>query len=430
MKFAVGEKIAFSFQGQQLTGVLLTVGERLSIKLDSGYNITAKPGELAGVKRVPVPAKRQARKAPKKGAKTGLPRIAILHTGGTIASRVDYSTGAVIAQVDADDLLELYPELSSLAELSTRFLGNLQSEMMRFGHWNLIARAVEEEVRKGVQGIIITHGTDTMHYTSAALAFALENVPVPVILVGSQRSSDRPSSDAAANLLCATAFIAHEGERFQGVGICMHASITDDSCVILPACRARKMHTSRRDAFQPINDEPHAVINYPALSVTPLADYPRAQGDFRVLPFDEKLKVGLCFLHPQLHAQELLAYEKFDGLVLALFGIGHAPTMATDELNQEHTQVLAAIERLAKRLPVVGASQTIYGRVNMNVYSPGRQLLAAGVLGQGCDCTPETAFVKLAWLLSHHKKELAQFYGENLRGECSERSLPELAPGQ
>ncbi|RME31838.1 Glu-tRNA(Gln) amidotransferase GatDE subunit D [Candidatus Woesearchaeota archaeon] len=427
MGFVKGERLSFSYQGQRLEGIVITAGDRLTIKLDSGYNITVKPGELSHVKHISVPVKKQAKRHPPK-TRTGLPTISILHTGGTIASRVDYTTGAVIAQFTAEDLLELFPEILSLANIRSRLVGNMQSEMMRFPHWNILARAVEEEVKAGATGVIITHGTDILHMTSAALAFALENLQIPVLLVGSQRSSDRPSSDAASNLLCATAFIAQEHEHFHGVGICMHESIENDACVILPACRSRKMHTSRRDAFRPINDAPLARISYPGLEVERLADYPTSQGPLVVRPFNEQLKIGLCTLHPHFFAHELLAYEKFDGLVLALFGIGHAPTMATDEHNSEHEKVLRAIKRLAKRMPVVGASQTLYGRLNMNVYSPGRQLIAAGVLGQGLDITPETAFVKLAWLLSNHPADLARLYGQNLRGECSSRSTPEGFP--
>ncbi len=247
---------------------------------------------------------------------------------------------------------------------------------------------------------------------------------MPVILVGSQRSSDRPSSDAVTNLLCATSFIAKEGRRFAGVGLCMHEGIANDDCVILPGTRCRKMHTSRRDAFRAINDTAYARVRYPSLATERLKDYPATtEGKLEVKGFNEKLKVGILPCHPQMFAEELLTYEKWDGLVLELLGIGHAPTMATDPHNKEHEHIMAAIAALAKKLPIVAAPQTVYGRINMNVYSPGRQLLEAGVLGQGCDLTPETAFVKLAWLLSNYdKKDVRKLYGENLRGELSAKS--------
>jgi len=424
MKFAAGTRISFPSKGQELSGIILSA-EGVVVKLDSGYNITVKPGELKEAKELKVEAKKRAGRQPRK-AKDGLPRIQLLHTGGTVASRVDYSTGAVIAQYTAEELLELYPELLEFADVRSRLLSNMQSEMMRFAHWNIIAKAVADAVADGVAGVIVTHGTDTLAMTAAALAFALRDLPVPVLLVGSQRSSDRPSSDAVSNLLCATAFIAG-AQGFAGVAICMHEGIAKDDCVILPACRTRKMHTSRRDAFRAINDTPYARIAYPGLGIERLREYPaKPAAKPELLPFNEKLKVGLLPAHPQMYAEELLAYQKFDGLVFEVLGIGHAPTMQTDEHNKEHERILAAITTLAKRMPVAAAPQTIYGRVDMDVYTPGRHLIDAGVLGQGLDMTPETAFVKLAWLLSNYeKKEVKQLYGEDLRGELSARSEEE-----
>jgi len=429
MKPTPGQHLTFTHKGHTLKGVILNEdGGRLLIKLDSGYNISLRRDELKNAKELTVEPKRKSARPERKPA-PGLPKVALLHTGGTIASRVDYDTGAVIAQYTAEDILNLYPELLDIAALSCTLVSNIQSEMMRFAHWNLLAEAVDKAVKAGAQGIIITHGTDMLHMTSAALSFALPNLSVPVILVGSQRSSDRPSSDAVTNMFCAASFIAAEGKSFAGVGLCMHEGIANDDCVILPGTRCRKMHTSRRDAFKAINDIAYARITYPSLQVQRLKKYPvkenlvKGDGKLKVKGFNEKLKIGLLPCHPQMYAKELLAYEKWDGLVLELLGIGHAPTMATDAHNKEHERVMEAIAALAKKLPVVAAPQTIYGRINMNVYTPGRQLLEAGVLGQGCDLTPETAFVKLAWLLSNYdKKDARKLYGQDLRGELSAKS--------
>lgn len=424
-----GTRISFSYKGQQLAGTVINVEHgRLVIKLGSGYNISAAPDELKEAKELKegTERSRQPRKAEPRAPNPSLPTIAFLHTGGTIASRVDYSTGAVTAQYTAEEVLDLYPELLAIANIESRLLANIQSEMMRFSHWNLLAEAAEEAVKKGADGVIITHGTDILHMSAAALAFSLENLPVPLLLVGSQRSSDRPSSDAVTNLLCAANFIAKEGKSFAGVAICMHEGVRNDDCVILPACRTRKMHTSRRDAFKAINDVPYARISYPSLKIERLREYPsRPEGKLELKPFDEKLRVGLLHVHPHMYAEELKAYEGFDGLVVSLLGLGHMPTMRTDEQNAENERIYAELQRLAAKMPVAGAPQTIYGRVDMDVYSPGRQLIEAGVLGQGLDMTPETAFVKLAWLLSNHKKGLRQLYAESLRGEISPRSEEE-----
>ncbi len=248
------QHIKFKYNNQEHEGILVKDGDEMTIKLDSGYNIIVQKKDVTILEKKAVEHKEKKKSVQQEN----LPNISILHTGGTIASKVDYETGAVIAKFSEEDILNLFPEISERATITSKLIGNMQSEMMRFAHWNILAKEVEDAIKKGAKGIIITHGTDTLHYTAAALTFALENCPVPVILVGSQRSSDRPSSDAASNILCATEFILKG--NFTGVGVCMHESIENDDCVILPATRCRKMHTTRRDAFRAINDKPIAKI--------------------------------------------------------------------------------------------------------------------------------------------------------------------------
>lgn len=414
-----GQAISFSYKGRQLKGIVVTVqSSNAVIKLDSGYNITIPESAMKSVKPVSVAPQKRVAISTERRSKQGLPKISLLHTGGTIASRVDYETGAVIAQFSADDILAMLPELQDIAVVRSRLVSNMQSELMRFAHWNLIGEAIIEEINAGADGVVVTHGTDILHMSAAALAFALPGIDRPVILVGSQRSSDRPSSDAASNLLAAVRFAT---ESFSGIGVCMHEGVTDDTSVILPPFRCRKMHTSRRDAFRAINDEPYARITYPGLAVEQLTPYPKKGAGATFAGYNPKLKIGMLQAHPNMWAEEVSAYASFDGLVLSVLGIGHAPTIASDDLNAENTKVGKALATLAKKVPVVAAPQTIYGRVNMNVYSPGRQLLELGVLGQGQDLTPETAFVKLAWLLSN-KQDVRKRYEQDLRGELQPNS--------
>ncbi|MBU0471481.1 MAG: Glu-tRNA(Gln) amidotransferase subunit GatD [Nanoarchaeota archaeon] len=356
-----------------------------------------------------------------------MPTISILHTGGTIASKVDYSTGAVIAKFSESDILKLFPEIELFANIKSHLVRNMQSEMIRFAHYNLLAKAVEKEIKAGAQGIILTHGTDTLHYTAAALSFALENINVPVILVGSQRSSDRGSTDAAVNLIAAMQFIVNSD--FAGVAICMHENFNDENCLILPACKSRKMHTSRRDAFRPINTSPIARVNHEKKQIVFLSDYNKKVNynglKLSLKLFNDKLKIGLLKAHVNMFASEFLAYKDFDGLVIELLGIGHLPTMKVDEFTSENDKLLKAVRELVKNMPVVVAPQTIYGKIDMNVYSPGRQLIQSGLIGNYTDMTPETAFIKLAWLLSNHKKDVKELFSKNLRGEISDRSEKE-----
>ncbi len=359
-----------------------------------------------------------------------LPIISILHTGGTIASKVDYETGGVIAKFKPAELVAMFPELRGIANIRCELLGNIMSENMRFGHYNAIAKAIGQDIRKGTDGIIVTHGTDTMHYTSAALSFMLENLPVPVILVGAQRSSDRGSSDAALNLISAAYFIANSD--FAEVGICMHESMNDTSCVILPGTKARKMHTSRRDAFKAINALPKARVTlskeHSKKKIEFLSGYvskkDRAGKKLRLTLMDDRVRVGFLKSHPQMFASEFLAYRAFDGLVVEGTGLGHLPILETDRLTAEHKRIAAAIRELAKKTVVVMAAQTIHGRIHMDVYAVQRKIRELGVLGHLSDMTPETAFVKLAWLLSNHsREEAARLIGKDFCGEISERSV-------
>ncbi len=425
--FKQGELVEISTSTQVFKGVFIKEEKDfLVIKLGSGYNIGVAKRNIKSKKstgRVSPPKEEAKKEKPN----PKLPLISILHTGGTIASKVDYSTGAVIAKFTEADILRLFPEIKELANIKSTLVRNMQSEMIRFAHYNILARAVKQEAEKGADGIILTQGTDTIPYTSTALAFALEGIGIPVIIVGSQRSSDRGSTDSAMNLLSAVHFMVKSD--FSGVAICMHENPEDETCLVLPACKTRKMHTSRRDAFRPINALPIARINVKKKKIEFISEYAKKDKKKKInlKLFNEKLKVGLVKPHIQMFASEILTYKHFDGLVIELLGIGHVPSMKVDEFTKENEKIMKAIEHVAKRMPVVVAPQTIYGRINMNIYTPGRQLMDAGVIGNYTDMTPETAFIKLAWLLSNYKKreEIKELFEKNLRGEISDRSEKE-----
>ncbi len=399
-------------------GILMPSDGKITIiKLSSGYNMAFKNAKINLIKKKEE-VKKEKHGTIKKNPK--LKNISILHCGGTVASKVDYKTGGVTAQFAPDELLQLFPEIKDIANIESKLIAQMMSENMRFTHYNLIAKAIEEEIKKGVDGIIVTHGTDTLHYTSAALAFMLENLPIPVLLVGSQRSSDRGSSDAAMNLISAISFITNSD--FGDVAICMHAGTNDDDCLVLSATKTRKMHTSRRDAFRPINIKPYARINYTTKEITYLNNNfkKRSNTKLKVMPFKEDLKIGLFKSHTNLYAEELDVYKNFDGLVVEGTGLGQLPNSVVDNSTEESGKIIEKIEELTKKIPVVMTSQCVYGRIDMNVYSEGRINMGAGIIGNNLDMTPETAFIKLAWLLSN-KLDVKEYFPKNLRGEISER---------
>ncbi|MBC8444308.1 Glu-tRNA(Gln) amidotransferase subunit GatD [Candidatus Woesearchaeota archaeon] len=422
MEAKAGDAVEIKLKDESINGILMPEETDFSfIKLDNGYNLGIKKRNIKSINIISKKKTKEGKFSKVKKNKK-LPDITILHTGGTIASKVDYKTGGVLAQFKPEELVGMFPELGDIVNIKSRLIGNIMSENMVFEHYNLIAKEIKKEVEKGVKGIIVTHGTDTMHYTSAALSFILEDLSVPVVLVGAQRSSDRGSSDAAVNLISACIFVANTA--IAGVTICMHENQEDDKCLIIDGLNSRKMHTSRRDAFRPINKNPIAKVNYKNKKVE-LINIPKIKNQKPKLKLRlfKDVKVGLIKSKPGMYAEEFNSYKNFDGLIIEGTGLGHIPIIESDKFTKENKKILNTIKELCKKTVTVMTSQTIYGRVNLNVYSSGRLLSEAGVLGNYCDTTPETSYIKLAWLLSNYpKKEVQKLYSKNLRGEVSERS--------
>ncbi|HIH31887.1 TPA: Glu-tRNA(Gln) amidotransferase subunit GatD [Candidatus Woesearchaeota archaeon] len=410
-------QIKLHLRHEVIEGILVNEDDKhYTVKLDSGYNIGILKNKVERIEKQSYDQTKDISK-PNHVQDHSLPKILILHTGGTIASKVDYKTGAVNASFEPHELIEMFPEIKDLANIESRLFRNMWSDDMRFEHYNIIAKEIEKESGK-YKGIIITHGTDTMHYTSAALSFIFENLPLPVVIVGSQRSSDRGSSDSATNLISAVSFIANTS--LNGVFICMHENISDDSCIILNGLNARKMHSSRRDAFQQINKQPIARINFFTKQIEYISEYPgsalNGKGKMTLHLFDDRLKIGIVISHPNMYHEELLSYKNFDGLILEGTGLGHMPITEIDDNTKEHNKIKEAIAELCKKMPVVMATQTISGVVNMNVYSPGRELQDLGVIGNQSSLCPETSFIKLAWLLSQ-KLDVKEEFMKDFRGE-------------
>ncbi len=427
-KFEVKEldEVKVFTEDEEFTGTVLPSKENtLTIKMKSGYNIGISSDRIKKIEKIGEIEEGTAKEEKKIIKVEGLPEISILNTGGTIASRVDYRTGAVSPAMEQEKLVTNIPELMEIANIETKNISEIFSEDMNFSHYKMIAEAIEKEIKENnPKGIIIGHGTDTMHYTAAALSFMLENLNIPVIMVGSQRSSDRGSSDASMNLICAAEFISKTD--FSGVALCMHEHSADDNCVILPGCKSRKMHSSRRDAFKAVNDIPIARINFESRKIEYLKENYRRkeQGKNLVLKTDLEEKVALIKIHPNISEKTIEFYEKqgFKGIVLEGTGLGHAPIGSKGKSAEENKKNFEAIKKLAEKSVVIMTSQAFFGRINMNVYSTGKDLMHAGVIPAE-DMIPETAFIKLAWLLGNYSPEEAKkLIGKNLRGEITERS--------
>ena len=409
-----GDTVKVRSGGVERTGVLMphhdfSSPDVLVLKLKSGYNIGVRLDAEDGVEVLARSEAREKHPHAKKSAE-GKKKLAVIGTGGTIASYVDYRTGAVHPALSAEDLVATVPEMADLCHVEARVLFSIFSENMRCEHWRQIAEAVADSLNSGDEGCIIPHGTDTLGYTSAALSFMLDSLPRSVILVGAQRSSDRPSSDAYTNLLASARFCldADAAEVF----VLMHEGISDTSAAVHRGTKVRKMHTSRRDAFHSINSRPVARVDFEK-GVEMLSETKRKSASKAVVKGEMEQKVALVHFYPGMSPETFRAIAKENrGLVIAGSGLGHV----------SH-DILREVARVVKEgSPVVMCSQCLSGRVNLNVYDTGRDLLSAGVIS-GEDMLPETALVKLMWALANTsgEEDLRRAMSTDLRGELSAR---------
>ena len=422
-----GDRVRVERGDATYEGILMpsTTPEQVVVKLDGGYNV--------GVDREASRVERLESDVYAVGGEGGegegdesaiefdedLPTVALISTGGTIASTVDYRTGAVTAQFDAEDVLRAVPDLAGRANYRGRVVANILSENMTPDVWQDLARAVRAEIEAGADGVVVMHGTDTMQFTASALAFMLET-PVPIVFTGSQRSADRPSSDNVMNAVCAVEAAKADCAE---VLVCMHETTSDDRCALHRATRVRKNHTSRRDAFETVGNRPLGAVDYDRLSGNGDAEgaadavtfrRPYAARGERELTLDPDLEtdVELVKFTPGMDEAFLDVCEGSSGLVIEGTGLGHV-----------HTDLIDRIAALVgDGTTVTMTSQCIEGRVCDRVYDTGRDLLEAGVVEAG-NTLPGTAKVKLMWALANGESA-AEAMRTPLAGELTERSTP------
>jgi len=384
----------------------------LVLKLGNGYNVGVAVETIESMQEVGY---REAHyKIPEREfpITKGKPNIKLLGTGGTIASRLDYRTGAVIPAFTPGELYGAVPELADICNLSTEKLFAVFSENMGPEQYKTLAKAIGEEIRKGIDGIVIGHGTDTMHHTAAALAFMVQKPPVPIVMVGSQRSSDRPSSDAALNLIHSTTTAAYSD--IAEVLVCMFGPTSDEYALLHRGTRVRKMHSSYRSTFRTIGDIPIAMVQRDR--ITPLRqDYNRRRADrnVEIHPYFEE-RVAMVYYYPNMHPDiiDSLVQNGYRGIVIAGPGLGHV-----------NKPLYPAIERAAKAgVAVYMTVQTLWGYVHMFVYDTGRDLMAKGVVPAE-NMLPEVAYIKLGWVLGQTTdlEEARRLMLTPVNGEITER---------
>jgi glutamyl-tRNA(Gln) amidotransferase subunit D len=418
-----GDLIRVKTKKREYSGILiprpgLAEDTHLVLKLDNGYNIGIPKDSIVSSEVVGKAGERP-KKQTTEFDKTKS-SISIISTGGTITSEVDYKTGGVFPSETAEELLGKVPELAkyvSIKNLVTPF--NLLSEDMNSAEWGKIAEAVAKELNSGAEGAIVTHGTDTLHYTAAALSFMLRKLNKPVAVVGAQRSSDRGSFDGAQNLLCAAHYCLSD---IAEVSIVMHGTSDDDYCIASRGAKVRKMHSSRRDAFRPINDSPLAKVFPDGNLIIENTDHnSRSSGKVELdNKFEEK--TALLYSYPGAKPEILdsLVSKGYKGVVIAGTGFGHVVTQPIDKKNSW----LPSIKKAVNKGVFVGiTTQTFYGTTDPYVYAAGRLMQDAGAVFLK-DMLPETAYVKLGWVLGHKNWNAKDKMLENIAGEMAEKINP------
>lgn len=416
-----GDRVRVLSKKNVFEGVLLPSPElgsnpfTLIVKLDNGYNvgIAAKGSKIQKLEGA-VALDHVAPFVP--DARADVPNLSLVATGGTISTKVDYQTGGVYMLSDPGELLAKVPELSDVANIhriESPF--RMASEDMTPKTWQELSKAVVKELNSDSQGVIVTHGTDILGYTAAALSFMVQNQNKPVAVTGAQRSPDRGSFDGGMNLVCAAQFAKSNCAE---VAVVLHGTLSDDYCLANVGTKTRKMHSSRRDAFRTINAQPWAKI-WPDKAPHFLRNDFRvrngetAKGDVR---FEEKVAHVKPWPGASGELIDFLVEKKYRGIVVEAWALGHVPATSA------HSWIPAIQNAVEKGVAVCITSQSLYGRVHPFVYANLRKASFSGALYLE-DLLPETAFVKLGCALGRFKdgKKVRQFMLENVAHEYNDR---------
>lgn len=418
-----GDKIKITTPEQTFEGILIPRPEKsattIILKQDSGYNLGINWQKTSKIEKISQGKELEIFPSIDIKSKKDLPEVSLIATGGTISSRISYETGGVKWLMEPGQLLSIAPELEkiiNLKKIEKPFL--IASENMSATHWQKLAESAKNLLNSGSAGVIITHGTDTLHYTAAALSFMLKNLSKPVVLTYSQKSTDRPSTDTVLNLTCAAYAAGHS--NIAEVMLCGHAESQDTCCHLNRGTKVRKMHTSVRHTFRPINDLPLAKV-YPTGKIDIINENHKKRTDKKVetdTKFEEK--TALIKYYPGANPDIINYFVKkgYKGIVIEATGLGH---IGTDE--SKYNWLPALKDAIASGTTICAAAQTLYGRLNPMVYGEGRKLHDLGVIHLE-DMLPETAYVKLGWVLGHTKdqKKAKQMMLENIAGELTKKT--------
>ncbi|MCK5474789.1 MAG: asparaginase, partial [Candidatus Aenigmarchaeota archaeon] len=321
-------------------------------------------------------------------------KILVIGTGGTIAA-IQTEEGLRPAY-KTEELISFFPEVSQIANVEGTMLFNLDSTNIQPHHWTQIAEEIKKQYEK-YDGFVITHGTDTMQYTSAALSFMLQNLGKPVVLTGSVKAIGE-GSDAKQNFIDSVIVASSD---IKEVCIVFHGKI-------IKGCKARKI---TNEATKVTNEDldVYSSINFHLIGemIGTLKENKRRKVVFdenynglgcsgknlKVLSKIDNKEVLLIKIYPGFMPEVFNKLTNFKGILIEAYGPGNIPF--------EENSILKKIEMLlSKNIPVFIATQNTFGEVNMELYEVGQKALKAGAIP--CrDMTSETALVKLMWILGN-----------------------------
>lgn len=416
LNFNAGDYVRLRLADREIDVYVLNSHDKdiLLVKLESGYNIGIRKENVLAARKLPAKEKEmQVKHIKKENVNKNLPKIAVVVTGGTIASKIDYKTGGVAPISDPKEFLEIYPELGEIAEVKKLEMPmKMLSGNMDSSHWIKIAETIKPLLEdEEIGGVIFTQGTDTLHYTAAALSFFFPKLNKPIILTYSQKSIDRASSDAKLNMVCSARMALSDCAEVLIVG---HATTNDDYCYALRGTKVKKLHSSRRDAFKPVNITPIARIN--SEKVEFLHEHKRRNSEKVEMDTSFTDKIALLKVYPGQDPSILDFYAlSYKGIVIEGTGLGHLPASGANK-----NWIPALKKHIRNGLVVCIVTQTNFGKVDPFVYSYGRELMETGAIFLE-DMLPETAFVKLGFVLGHNgwKVKAKEKMLENMAGELN-----------
>ena len=325
-------------------------------------------------------------------------KILLLTTGGTIASL----PGGEGLEPQRSEVMEReLNQLRTYYDITVRDVICLDSSNIRPEEWQLIATHIFED-REGFDGVVVSHGTDTMAYTASAVTFMLPDIDLPVVFTGSQLPLADMLSDGPDNLRTAFAMAA---SGYPGIFLAF------DRKVML-GCRAVKVRASGFSAFASINARYAARVSNRGLVVDEQV-IPKRKGEARLLPEISK-NVFLLKLTPGLNPAvfDMLAAMGYKGIVIEAFGLGG--------VNVLHKGLRGIHRAVEDGISVVVTTQCLYDSADLEVYQVGNKLLELGVI-QARDMTSEAAMTKLMWAIGQKQEpeEIRALFGKNLAGEIT-----------